>query len=60
MGIFRRQPKPNGVRPTDAQVRAAAAAVNHGDVEAADRVCEESGDYQQETAMRIFRYIEVE
>ncbi|MFI8499435.1 hypothetical protein ACIGFK_13200 [Streptomyces sp. NPDC085524] len=59
MPIFRRR-KPNGIRPTDAQVRAAAAAVNRGDIEAADRVCEESGDYRQETAMRIFRYIDVE
>ncbi|MFD8142485.1 hypothetical protein [Streptomyces sp. NPDC059708] len=60
MPFFRRQPKLTGYRPTDAEIRAAAAAVNRGDVEAANKVCEESGDYQQETAMRIFRYIDVE
>ncbi|KOU17035.1 hypothetical protein [Streptomyces sp. WM6349] len=52
--------KPNGTRPTDAQVRAAAAAVNRGDIAAADKVCEDAGDYRQETVMRIFRYIDVE
>lgn len=60
MPLFRRQPKPVGVRPTDAQVRAAADAVNRGDIDAADKVCLDSGDYRQETAMRIFRYIDVE
>ncbi|WP_405531540.1 hypothetical protein OG592_27130 [Streptomyces avidinii] len=59
MPIFRRS-KPTGTRPTDAQVRAAAAAVNRGDIAAANKVCEDAGDYQQETAMRIFRYIDVE
>ena len=58
MPIFRR--KPNGTRPTDAKVRAAAAAVNRGDIAAANKVREDAGDYQQETAMRIFRYIDVE
>ncbi|MFD4912826.1 hypothetical protein ACFWNR_06340 [Streptomyces virginiae] len=58
MSIFRR--KPTGSRPTDAQVRAAAAAVNRGDIAAADKVCEDAGDYRQETALRIFRYIDVE
>lgn len=58
MPIFRR--KPNGTRPTDAQIRAAAAAVNRGDTAAADKVCEAAGEYRQETAMRIFRYIDVE
>lgn len=60
MPLFRRQPKRIGTRPTDEQVRAAADAVNRGDIDAADKVCIDSGDYQQETAMRIFRYIDVE
>lgn len=60
MPLFRRQPKPTGIRPTDEQVRAAAAAVNRGDIDAADKVCIDSGKYRQETAMRIFRYIDME
>jgi hypothetical protein len=60
MPFFRRQPKLTGTRPTDEQVRAAADAVNRGDIDAADKVCIDSGDYRQETAMRIFRYIDVE
>ncbi|MFJ8208119.1 hypothetical protein [Streptomyces sp. NPDC096033] len=60
MPFFRRQTKTVGVRPSEEDVRAAAAALNAGDNGPADLLCIGSGEYRQETAMRIFRYIDVE
>ena len=60
MPIFRRQTKSVGVRPTDQEVRDAAAALNAGDQGPADLLCIGSGDYRQETAMRVMRYVDVE
>jgi len=60
MSLFRRSTKSVGVRPTDQEVRDAAAALNAGDQGPADLLAIGSGDYRQETAMRIFRYIDVE
>ncbi|MFI8448224.1 hypothetical protein [Streptomyces erythrochromogenes] len=59
MPFFRRS-KPTGTRPTDAQIQAAAAGVNRGDRAAANQLCDEAGDYRQETVLRICRHIDVE
>ncbi|MCD9196052.1 hypothetical protein [Streptomyces albireticuli] len=53
MAFFKRGSKPSGHRPSDDEVRAAAAALNAGDQGPADRLVAESGDYSQETAMRV-------
>jgi hypothetical protein len=53
MPLFRRAPEPTGYRPTEAEVAAAAAELNGGSHHAAYDLAAHSGDYQQETAMRI-------
>ncbi|MGW9397311.1 hypothetical protein [Streptomyces sp. NPDC055642] len=50
---FRRQPQPQGYRPTDTEVKEAAKKLNAGSHHAAYDLAAHSGDYQQETAMRI-------
>lgn len=60
MPLFRRPTKSVGIRPTEQQVQDVAAALNAGDQGPADLLAIGSGDYRQETAMRIFRYIDVE
>jgi hypothetical protein len=54
MPLFRRTPEPKGYRPTEAEVAAAAAQLDSGSHHAAYDLTAHSGDYQQETAMRIF------
>lgn len=53
MPLFRRTPEPSGYRPTDAEVADAAAKLNAGSHHAAYDLAAHSGDYQQDTAMRI-------
>ncbi|MER8220913.1 hypothetical protein ABTZ58_10035 [Streptomyces sp. NPDC094143] len=53
MGLFRRTPEPKGYRPTEAEVQSAADQLNAGSHHAAYDLAAHSGDYQQETAMRI-------
>jgi hypothetical protein len=60
MPLFRRPAKSVGVRPTEQEVKDVAAALNAGNQGPADLLAIGSGKYRQETAMRIFRYIDVE
>jgi hypothetical protein len=53
MALFRRAPEPHGYRPTEAEVVDAAAKLNSGSHHAAYDLTAHSGDYQQETAIRI-------
>ncbi|MFJ8594847.1 hypothetical protein [Streptomyces sp. NPDC093598] len=53
MALFRRTPEPKGYRPTEAEVKSAAAQLNAGSHHAAYDLAAHSGDYRQETAMRI-------
>lgn len=53
MPLFRRTPEPQGYRPTETEVADAAAKLNGGSHHAAYDLTAHSGDYQQETAMRI-------
>ncbi|KAA6216415.1 hypothetical protein [Streptomyces filamentosus] len=53
MGLFRRKTQPKGYRPTDAEVADAAKKLNAGSRTAADELVAHSGDYRQQTAMRI-------
>lgn len=53
MGLFSRKPEPKGYRPTEAEVVAAAGKLNAGSQDAAYDLAAHSGDYRQETAMRI-------
>ncbi|MEW2463116.1 hypothetical protein AB0872_20730 [Microbacterium sp. NPDC047426] len=53
MALFRRTPEPKGYRPTEAEVKDAAAQLNAGSQDAANDLVAHSIDYRQETAMRI-------
>lgn len=53
MGLLSRKPEPKGYRPTEAEVRNAAAQLNAGSHHDAYDLAAHSGDYRQETAMRI-------
>ncbi|MFD5910258.1 hypothetical protein ACFWHL_16225 [Streptomyces massasporeus] len=53
MVLFRRTPEPKGYRPTEAEVKAAAAQLNAGSRDAANDLVAHSIDYGRETAMRI-------
>ncbi|MEH0442469.1 hypothetical protein QA811_02040 [Streptomyces sp. B21-102] len=53
MPLFRRQPEPKGYRPTENEVKDAAARLNAGSHHAAYDLTLHSGDRKQETAMRI-------
>lgn len=53
MGLFSRRPAPQGYRPTETEVQEAAAQLNAGSPHTAYDLAAHSGDYQQETAMRI-------
>lgn len=53
MGLFNRKQEPTGYRPTEAEVKDAAARLNAGSHHAAYDLTLHSGDRKQETAMRI-------
>lgn len=53
MSFFRRSTEPTGYRPTETEVKAAADQLNAGSHHAAYDLAAHSGDYRQETAMRI-------
>lgn len=53
MSLFHRKPQPKGYVPTEAEVQAAAEKLNAGSSEAAYDLTVHSGDYRQQTAMRI-------
>ena len=56
MALFSRKPEPKGYRPTEAEVQQAAAKLSAGSQDAANDLAAHSGDYRQETAMRILGY----
>lgn len=53
MGLFNRKPAPRGYVPTDAEIQDAADKLNAGSQDAANDLVAHSGDYSQDTAMRI-------
>jgi hypothetical protein len=53
MGLFNRTPKPKGYQPTEAEIADAAKKLNAGSDHAAWDLALHSGDYRQQTAMRI-------
>lgn len=53
MALLRRTPEPKGYRPTEAEVKSAAAQLNAGSHHAAYGLAAHSGDFRQETAMRV-------
>jgi hypothetical protein len=53
MGLFRRTPEPQGYQPTDAEITKAAKNLNAGSHHDAWDLTLHSGDYSQQTAMRI-------
>jgi hypothetical protein len=53
MGLFSRKTEPKGYQPTDAEVTAAAKKLNAGSHHDAWDLTLHSGDYRQQTAMRI-------
>jgi hypothetical protein len=53
MGLFSRKSEPKGYQPTDAEIRNAAKKLNAGSQDAAYNLTAHSGDYRQQTAMRI-------
>lgn len=53
MGIFNRKAEPKGYQPTDAEIAAAARKLNKGSHHDAWDLTLHSGDYRQQTAMRI-------
>jgi hypothetical protein len=53
MGLFTRKSEPKGYRPTETEVKAAAAKLNAGSQDAANDLVAHAGDYRQDTAMRI-------
>lgn len=60
MSLFRRRPKPVAATVVDLDVaRRAAAAVNRGDVDEADRIVNATTDPQAH-AFAAFRFIDVE
>jgi hypothetical protein len=60
MGLFSRKSEPKGYRPTEAEVKNAAAQLNAGSRDAANDLAAHSGDYRQETAMRILGHCVVD
>lgn len=60
MGLSSRKPEPKGYRPTEAEVKNAAAQLNAGSQDAANDLAAHSGDYRQETAMRILGHCVVD
>ncbi|MFF8100134.1 hypothetical protein ACF07S_10220 [Streptomyces sp. NPDC016640] len=56
MSLFRRGQEPTGYRPTEPEVQEAAAQLNAGSHHAAYDLAAHSGDYRQETALRILGY----
>ncbi|MFI0900517.1 hypothetical protein [Streptomyces sp. NPDC020983] len=64
MSLFRRSPQPEPIKPIDLSnpidwdaARRVADAVNRGDLDEADRICEATG-YPRETAFAAFRFID--
>ncbi|MFE0353610.1 hypothetical protein ACFW2I_08960 [Streptomyces nigra] len=53
MPLFSRKTEPKGYRPTDDEVKTAAAQLNAGSQDAANDLVAHSVDYGRETAMRI-------
>lgn len=53
MPLFRRTPEPKGYQPNEAEIQSAAAQLNAGSQDAANDLVAHSGDYGQQTAMRI-------
>ncbi|MFI9154515.1 hypothetical protein [Streptomyces sp. NPDC053367] len=51
--LFNRAPEPRGYQPTQAEITDAANRLNTGSHHAAYELVAHSGDYQQQTAMRI-------
>ncbi|MGW4050819.1 hypothetical protein ACWENA_08295 [Streptomyces sp. NPDC004779] len=51
--MFRRKPQPKGYQPTNEEVVEAAKKLNRGSDHAAWDLTLHSGDYSQQTAMRI-------
>ncbi|MFD3333536.1 hypothetical protein ACFWV1_12950 [Streptomyces sp. NPDC058700] len=53
MGLFNRKSEPKGYQPTNAEITEAAQKLNAGSQHAAYDLTAHSGDYRQQTAMRI-------
>lgn len=53
MGLFSRKTEPKGYQPTDAEIKNAAKKLNAGSHHDAYDLTLHSGDYRQQTAMRI-------
>ncbi|MEE1813530.1 hypothetical protein PUR59_00495 [Streptomyces sp. SP18ES09] len=53
MGLFNRKTQPKGYQPTEAEIVDAAKRLNAGSSHAATDLTLHSGDYRQQTAMRI-------
>lgn len=53
---IRRRQEPTGYRPTEAEVADAAAKLTAGSQDAAYDLAAHSGEYRQETAMRILSH----
>ncbi|MFJ6579271.1 hypothetical protein ACIQMY_25330 [Streptomyces sp. NPDC091368] len=53
MGLFNRKTLPMGYQPSEAEIVDAAQKLNAGSRHAADDLVAHSGDYRQQTAMRI-------
>lgn len=53
MALFNRKPQLRGYVPTDAEIKDAARKLNAGSQDAANDLVAHSGDYSQDTAMRI-------
>ncbi|MFI8962072.1 hypothetical protein ACIGO8_08145 [Streptomyces sp. NPDC053493] len=53
MGLFNRKPQPKGYQPTDAEIASAAKKLNADSGDEAWDLTLHSGDYSQQTVMRI-------
>ncbi|SDN18229.1 hypothetical protein [Streptomyces wuyuanensis] len=53
MGLFSRKPEPKGYQPTNAEIDEAGKQLANGSHHAAWDLTLHSGDYSQQTAMRI-------
>ena len=53
MGLFSRKSEPKGYQPTNDEITDAAKKLNAGSQDAAYNLAVHSGDYRQQTAMRI-------
>ncbi|MFH8627778.1 hypothetical protein ACH4A8_38825 [Streptomyces vietnamensis] len=53
MGLFNRKAQPKGYQPTEAEIVDAAKKLNAGSNHAAWDLTLHSGDFRQQTAMRI-------